>query len=419
MINQAGLPRSGKPACLLFYPYFQAYEDFVDSIRTTAGALHGGRQGGHPGDRRDDAQALTASSERITLIGLTHARRDFDLSPVEIGGQQLAVRQQTALEAPFASLLRFSIDGLPGRPRVLLVAPLSGHFATLLQGTLRTLLVDHDVYLTDWHNARDIAPAAGRFGLDEYVSYLIRFLESVGPGAHVVAVCQSAVAALAAVALMAEDAHPAQPRTLTLIAGPIDTRVSPTRANQLAMGHSLEWFSQSMTDTVPMRFAGAGRCVHPGFMQLGASMSMDVARHVDAFVRLCNDRMCGDHARADATVRHYQEYFTTMDLPAEFYLDTVGKIFQRHALARGELELAGRRVDPGAIRDTKLLTVEGQFDEVCPPGQTYAAHDLCASLRPADRACHVQRGVSHYGVFSGPLWETDIYPLVRDMTHRS
>lgn len=331
----------------------------------------------------------------------------------------MAVCQETVLEAPFASLLRFSVDELPDRPHVLLIAPLSGHFATLLQGTLRTLLVDHDVYLTDWHNARDIAVAAGRFGLDEYVSYLIRFLEAIGPGAHVVAVCQSAVAALAAVALMAEDAHPAQPRTLTLIAGPIDTRVSPTRANQLAMGHRLEWFSQSMTDTVPTRFAGAGRRVHPGFMQLGASMSMDVARHVEAFVRLCNDRMCGDHTRADATVRHYQEYFTTMDLPAEFYLDTVGKVFQRHALARGELELAGRRIDPSAIHGTKLLTVEGQFDEVCPPGQTYAAHDLCASLRPADRVCHVQRGASHYGVFSGPLWETGIYPLVREMTHRS
>lgn len=403
----------------MFYPYYQAYERLSDPVRAINGALNDGLVD----VRRDAAQgnalgAASATCELIALMGLTHARPKFDLQPVRLRGRDFAVRQETVSAGPFASLLRFSLDGLSGRPRVLLIAPLAGHFATLLRGTVRTLLADHEVFLTDWHNARDIAPASGRFGLDEYVSHLVRFLELAGPGAHVVAVCQSVVAALASVALMAEDDHPAQPRTLTLMAGPIDTRIHPTRINQFATGRSIEWFAQAMTDTVPAPFAGAGRRVHPGFLQLGASMSMDVAHHVEAFAGLYRDRVLGEHARADATKRHYQEYFATMDLPAEFYLDTVSKVFQQHALPRGEFDVGGRRVDAKAIRRTALLTIEGQDDRVCPPGQTHAAHELCSSLRPSARKRHVQPGASHYDVFSGPRWETDVYPLVRETTHQ-
>jgi polyhydroxyalkanoate depolymerase len=295
------------------------------------------------------------------------------------------------------------------------VAPLSGHFATLLRGTVRTLLPDHDVYITDWHNARDVSLAHGQFGLDEYVDHLIGFLEVIGTEAHVVAVCQPCVAVLATVAVMAQSGNPAQPRSMTLMAGPIDTRINPTKVNELAISRPIDWFERNLIATVPARFPGVGRRVYPGFVQLTAFMSMNLERHVKAHWDLYDQLANGDREKADATRSFYDEYFAVLDLPAEFYLQTVSTIFQEHALPLGKLEWRNERVEPAAIRRTALLTVEGEKDDICALGQTLAAHELCSGLRPYRKKHHMQAGVGHYGVFSGRRWENQIYPIVRNV----
>ena len=296
---------------------------------------------------------------------------------------------------------------------------MSGHFATLLRGTAQTLLSEHDVYITDWHNARDVALRHGSFGVDDFISHLIQFLEIIGPGAHIVAVCQPCVAVLAAVALMAEDDHPASPRSMTLMAGPIDTRVSPTEVNRLATSRPIDWFESCLIDIVPPRREGAWRRVYPGFTQLAAFMSMNLDRHIktqlDLFCHLAN----GEDAKAAAIRKFYDEYFAVMDLPAEFYLGTVRTIFQEHALPLGRLNWCGRRVDPRAIRRTALFTVEGERDDICGVGQTMAAQDLCSGLRPYLKHHHVQTGASHYGVFNGQRWARFIYPMLRSVIYAS
>jgi poly(3-hydroxybutyrate) depolymerase len=295
---------------------------------------------------------------------------------------------------------------------------MSGHFATLLRDTVRTLLADHDVYVTDWGNARDVSLWHGRFGLDQYVTHLISFLETMGPGAHVIAVCQPCVAALAAAAAMAQGGHPAQPRSMTLMAGPIDCRVNPTKVNELATGKPIDWFESRLITSVPLRYRGAFRRVYPGFLQLTAFMSMNLERHVKAFVELYNAIVAGEHEKAEGTRSFYREYFAVADLPAEFYLDTVRLVFQEYALARGELTYDGGRIEPAAIRGTALLTVEGERDDICSVGQTMAAHDLTPGIRPYLKQHHMQAGVGHYGVFSGRRWHNEIYPIVRDMIYQ-
>jgi poly(3-hydroxybutyrate) depolymerase len=280
---------------------------------------------------------------------------------------------------------------------------------------VRTMLPEHDVYLTDWHNVRDIPRRDGRFDVDDFIEHLITFFEVLGAGAHLIAVCQPCVAALAAVAIMAEDDHPALPRSVTLMAGPIDARVNPTKVNELATTHSLEWFAGHLIDLVPGRFLGARRLVYPGFLQLAAFMAMNPDRHLKSFHDLYNYRVKGERDKADALRKFYAEYFAVMDLPAEFYLQTISDVFQQHLLARGELRLRGRRVDPGAIRRTPLLTIEGEKDDICAVGQTLAAQELCRNLRPYRKRHYIQTGVGHYGVFSGRRWAGQIYPIVRDI----
>jgi len=296
----------------------------------------------------------------------------------------------------------------------MVVAPLSGHFATLLRATVKTMLVDHDVYITDWHNPRDVPLAKGRFGFDEYVLQLVEFLGALGPGAHMLAVCQPTVAALAAVSLMAQEGNAAQPVSLTLMAGPVDARQNPTKVNELASSKPMQYF-ENLISRVPSRFAGGSRRVYPGFVQLSAFMAMNLERHLDAFAGIYKARLRGDTAKAAATRTFYEEYFATMDLPAEFYLETVKKVFQDYELAKGELVVRGRRVEPKAIRRMALLTVEGERDDICAIGQTLAAQDLCSGVRPYLKRHHVQTGVGHYGVFSGKRWETGVYPQVRDV----
>ncbi|HVY08312.1 MAG TPA: polyhydroxyalkanoate depolymerase [Burkholderiales bacterium] len=362
---------------------------------------------------------LAAACEVFTLADVTHRRPAFGIDSVTVAGREVPVVEEAAHRTPFGTLLHFRKDVDSAQPRVLLVAPMSGHFATLLRETVRTMLADHDVYITDWHNARDIPLADGRFGLDEYVEHLITFLGVMGPGAHMVAICQPCVAALAAVAIMAEDGHAAAPLSLTLMAGPIDCRVSPTEVNKLATAKPIAWFEDNLIGIVPTRYPGALRQVSPGFLQLMAFMNMNLERHVNSFREFYDDLVKGDDEKANAKRRFYQEYFAVADLPAEFYLETVSLVFQEYALPRGQLEWRGRRIDPRAIRRTALLTVEGEKDDICALGQTLAAQDLCASLRQYMRTHYIQAGVGHYGVFSGKRWNNNIYPVVRDVIHVS
>jgi poly(3-hydroxybutyrate) depolymerase len=348
-------------------------------------------------------------------VAVTHRRPEFGIRTTTIGGETLAVTEEVADATPFATLLRFRKAGAPPQTPVLLVAPMSGHFATLLRPTVISMLPDYDVYITDWTNARDIPPAAGRFDLDSFTAHLMRFQRVLGAGGHMVAVCQPAVAALAATAVMAEANDPARPRSLTLIAGPIDTRVNPTQVNRLARARSLHWFERHLTARVPWPHAGAGRRVYPGFVQLAAFISMNPHRHIDAHLAQFRALVGDDTGFVAAHRRFYNEYGAVMDLPAEFYLDTVRRVFQDHDLPLGRLTWQGRALRLEAIHDTALLTVEGERDDICAVGQTSAALDLCVSIPAARKAAYVQDGAGHYGVFGGSRWNRAIYPRVRAM----
>jgi poly(3-hydroxybutyrate) depolymerase len=402
----------------LIYQAYQAQSDLMWPLRTLAGSAQPmlTRAASAPDDERA-LRKLAAACEVFLLASLTHDRPPFLLSAITAGGREIWVREEVAHRSAFGTLLHFRKEIAEPGPRVLIVAPMSGHFATLLRETARTMLADHDVYITDWHNARNIPLLAGSFGLDEYTEHIMQFLGVIGPGAHLMAICQPCVAALSAVALMAEDDHPAVPASLTLMAGPIDCRISPTEVNRLASDKPIEWFERNLISRVPLRYPGAMRRVYPGFLQLMAFMSMNLDRHLDSFRSLFHDLVRGDTEKANATKAFYEEYFAVCDLPAEFYLETVRLVFQEYALPLGKLEWRGRKVDPAAIRRTALLTVEGERDDICSLGQTLAAQDLCTSLRQFMRTHYVQAGAGHYGVFSGKRWNGSIYPVVRDAIH--
>ena len=360
--------------------------------------------------------------EVLARLRLTHTRPPFGINEIFLGEQRVAIREETILRLPFGTLQHFRKDSavsLPKQPPVLLAAPLSGHFATLLRDTVRTFLQDHDVFVTDWHNARDVSMRYGDFGLEEHIGYLMRFIATIGPGCHVVAVCQPCVAALAATALLAEDDHPAQPRSLTLMAGPVDCRVNPTRVNRLAESKPLGWFERNLISRVPQVHPGFLRRVYPGFLQLAAFMSMNLERHHQSLQLLSEYLAQGRLEQARPIQDFYDEYLAVNDLPAEFYLETVEKVFQNHELALGKLTWGRRKVDPAAIRRTALMTVEGERDDICSVGQTVAAQDLCRNIRPYLKSHHVQTGVGHYGVFSGRKWSQQIYPRVRDLIQAS
>jgi poly(3-hydroxybutyrate) depolymerase len=358
---------------------------------------------------------LAATYELWARAGLSHQRPAFGIASIRSGAHEVAVSEEAVHVTPFSTLLRFKKESAVSQPRVLLIAPMSGHFATLLRGTVRTLLPEHDVYITDWSNARDVGLRHGRFGFDDFIAHIIEFLKVLGPGAHVVAICQPAVAALAAVALMAEEDHPAVPRSMTLMAGPVDARVSPTKVNALATSHSIAWFERNLIARVPWRYAGALRRVYPGFMQLAGFMSMNLERHMRAQFDLFDHLVRRERQKAASIRTFYDEYFAVMDLPAEFYLETIRFVFQEYLLACGRLAWRGRPVDPKAIRRTALLTIEGEKDDICAVGQTLAAQELCSSLRPYLKRHYVQAGVGHYGVFNGRRWNNEIYPVLRNV----
>ena len=404
----------------MLYQAYQAHSDIMVPVRALANMAAssvGARLNGSL--RPSPLSNLTAAYELIARAGLTHARPPYGIDSVMVGNREVAVSEVAADRTPFGTLLHFKKDIDQAQPRVLLIAPLSGHFATLLRATVRTMLAEHDVYITDWHNARDVAVAEGRFGFDEYIGHIVRFLETMGPGAHLVAVCQPCVAALVAAAVMAQADNPAQPRSMTLMAGPIDTRVNPTKVNDLAKSKPMAWFEKNLIATVPPRYAGGGRRVYPGFVQLAAFMSMNIERHLKAHQELYENLARGEEAKAAATKAFYDEYFAVLDLTAEFYLETVKLVFQEHALPLGALSYQDQKVEPAAIRRTMLFTVEGEKDDICAVGQTLAAHDLCTSLRPYRKRHHMQAGVGHYGVFSGRTWQNQIYPMVKNVILQS
>ncbi len=400
----------------MLYLAYQAHADVMAPVRLLAASAWRAIGRPLPGANGDATlRNLTAAYELIARAGLTHRRPSFGIDSVKVGNREVAVNEELAEMTPFGTLLHFKKDVAQAQPRVLLVAPLSGHFSTLLRATVRTMLPEHDVYVTDWHNVRDVPLREGSFGFDDYVTHLIHFLEVIGPGAHVVAVCQPCVAALIAVAVMAQGRHAAQPSSMTLMAGPIDPRVNPTKVNKLAQRKPIEWFEKNLIATVPLRYAGAMRRVYPGFVQLAAFMSMNIDRHLKAHRDLYDNLVKGEIEKAQATKTFYDEYFAVLDLTAEFYLETVRLVFQEHALALGLVEYRGRKVEPRAIRRTMLLTVEGERDDICAIGQTAAAHDLCSGLRPYMKRHHMQTGVGHYGVFSGKSWENQIFPIVKNV----
>lgn len=399
----------------MLYLAYQTQADLMLPIRAFAQAgLHllGAFAGnGHSQTMRN----VTAAYELIARAGLTHSRPPYGIESVHVGNREVAVTEEALDVTPFGTLLHFKKDHAVSQPKVLVVAPLSGHFATLLRSLVRTMLPDHDVCITDWHNARNIGTEHGRFGYDEYVAHLMRWYEKLGNPVHTVAVCQPCVQVLTAASVMSQAGHPDRPRSMTLMAGPIDTRINPTKVNELAMGKSIDWFERNLIARVPLRYPGAGRRVYPGFMQLTAFMSMNMDRHRKAHLDLYEHLARGDHTRAKVTKDFYDEYFAVLDLTAEFYLETVQWIFQEARLAAGTLTFQGRKVEPAAIRRTALLTVEGEKDDICSLGQTAAAHDLCKGLKPYMKRHHMQAGVGHYGVFSGRRWEEQVYPIVRNV----
>ena len=359
------------------------------------------------------ARAIAAGGELLERATRSFSKPEFGLHSTVVDGRDVAVREEIVLQTPFCNLLRFRRDSGREDPKVMVVAPLSGHHATLLRDTLSQLLTDHDVYVTDWIDARLVPASEGPFDLDDYVELMQVFLRHIGPGVHAIGVCQPGVPLLAATALMSEDGDVAVPRTLTMMGAPIDTRVHPTQVDDLATSQPIARFEHSAVYAVPAGEPGAGRKVYPGFLQLAAFMSMNPSSHAQAHWKLLRDLIDGDQESAETHRHFYDNYFAVMDVPAEYYLMTVESVFQRHDLARGEMVWRGRKVRPGAIRDTALMTVEGENDDITATGQTFAAHALCTGI-PAERKRHyLQRDVGHYGVFSGRRWREEIYPLLR------
>ena len=398
----------------MMYDSYQKMADAGDVVRQFAENARMVLSAWSNGPFTSPLARMAAYYEVVALAGYTHDRPAFNIHDVEVRGEKRAVKQSDSLRTPFCQLLHFQKEGGADDPKVLLVAPMSGHFATLLRGTVKTLLRDHQVYITDWINPRNVKLDAGKFGLEEYTQHLIDFVNHIGEECHLVAVCQPTVSALAATAVMAMDGANIQPASLTLMAGPIDVRIAPNKVNQLANEKPYSWFRDNLIGVVPWKFEGRGRRVYPGFLQLSAFMSMNSERHSKAFVDLYNLRVEGETEKADAIKEFYKEYFAIMDMTADFYLETIDQVFQRCLLPKGEMMFKGRPIDMRAIRKTYLHTVECEKDDICSVGQTLAAQDLCSGLRPYMKVHHLQAGVGHYGVFNGKRWDTQVYPVVRN-----
>jgi poly(3-hydroxybutyrate) depolymerase len=360
---------------------------------------------------------IAAGAELFERMTRSYGKPVFGLQKTAVDGVPCTVREEVVWQRPFCSLLRFVREGAKLRapqPRLLIVAPMSGHYATLLRGTVEAFLPTHEVFITDWANARNVSLVAGGFDLDDYIVYLREMLALIGPGAHTIGVCQPAVPLIAAVALMEAEDHSDIPASMTLMGGPIDTRRSPTAVNLLAERRGVEWFRDNCLNVVPFPNAGFGRVVYPGFLQLSGFMAMNLDRHVSAHVDMFNNLVSGDGDSAEKHREFYDEYMAVMDLAAEYYMQTIETVFVEHSLPKGEMKHRGAPVDLKAIRRCALMTVEGENDDISGVGQTYAAQELCANI-PAELKVHyLQKDVGHYGVFNGSRFRALIAPRIVD-----
>lgn len=366
-------------------------------------------------------QRVSASYELMHRLLKEYEKPEFGIVSVEVEGKAVAVQQQVVIEKPFCRLLRFKrfsddvglLQKLKSDPTVLIVAPLSGHHSTLLRDTVRTMLRDHKVYITDWTDARMVPAELGSFHLDDYVQYIREFIEAIGPEVHVMSVCQPTVPVLGAISLMASAGEIA-PRSMIMMGGPIDARKSPTAVNNLAMNKSYEWFENNVIYRVPANYPGAGRRVYPGFLQHTGFVAMNPDRHLNSHYDYFLDLIRGDNDDAQAHRRFYDEYNAVLDMDAAYYLDTIRLVFQDFGLVNGTWTVRGNPVRPQDIERTALLTIEGELDDISGAGQTEAAHDLCAAIPQASKSHFVAEGAGHYGIFSGRRWREKIYPAVRD-----
>ncbi len=364
-------------------------------------------------------KSVAAACEVFEGVTRRYGKPEFGIEATEINGVAVPIEEEIVGHRPFGDLLHFKRDqsaaGPLNDPKVLIIAPMSGHYATLLRGTVRAMLPEHDVYITDWRDARNVPLVYGGFGFEDFVDYVVDFLRLLGPDTHVIAVCQPSVPALVATSVMARSEDPCQPLSLTLMGGPIDTRRNPTEVNELARSQSLDWFERNVISRVPFPHAGAMRKVYPGFIQLSGFMTMNLDRHVDAHWGLYQHLIEGDCDSVEQHRKFYEEYLAVMDLAGEFYLETVETVFQKHELPDRKLHHRGELVDCRLIKGTTLMTVEGEKDDICGIGQTEAAHDLCLGIPAKNHIHYEQPGVGHYGVFNGRRWRTEIQPRIAKM----
>ena len=359
--------------------------------------------------------AVASALEVFAHIYEERGKPEFAIEPVILDAKSYPVAEEVVLEKPFGNLRRFRREGLPDdAPKLLIVAPMSGHYASLLRGTVQRMVENQEVYISDWADAKLVPLSEGNFDLDDYIDYIIEFLRCIGEGTHMLAVCQPSVPAFAAAAVMGADKDPCRPATLTMMGGPVDTRASPTSVNDLAMGKPLSWFRNNVIATVPFNYPGSGRKVYPGFLQLAGFISMNLESHMMSHFEMFKHLTVGDQESADATKKFYDEYLSVCDMTAEFYLQTIEHVFQKHSLPKGEFVHRGTPIDPDAIRDTALLAIEGENDDISGIGQTRAALDLAEHLPLSKKKYHLARDVGHYGIFNGSKWRTRIAPVVEE-----
>lgn len=361
------------------------------------------------------APVIASALDVFAHAAAPRGKPSFDIESVTVDGTVFPITEAIVKHRPYGNLLRFSHPGLAAdAPKLLIVAPMSGHFATLLRGTVARMAERAEVYITDWADAKMVPVDAGRFDLDDYIDHVIGFLEFIGPNTHVMAVCQPSVPALAATAIMAAAGNPCRPASLTMMGGPVDTREAPTSVNDLAMQRPLSWFEHSVITTVPLLYPGAGRKVYPGFLQLAGFMAMNLGSHMMSHYHMFRHLVDGDGESADATKAFYEEYRSVADLPAEYYLQTIEHVFQRHSLPKGEFVHRGQRIDLTAITDTALLAIEGERDDISGIGQTKAALTIATGLSERKKRYFLAPEVGHYGIFNGSKWRTVIAPVVED-----
>ena len=358
------------------------------------------------------SKTFDAGAELIEDALKRRGKPDWEIHDCDIDGVRVPVTIDIAVETPFGNLVHFNRQTQKADPKVLLVAPMSGHFATLLRGTVRGLIDHHDVYVTDWADMAMTPLQHGEFSLDDYIALMLRFMRHLGPDLHVIAVCQPAPIVLSTIAVLAAESPDEAPRTMTLMGGPVDPAAAQTVVTELAEKRPYSWFKNNCISRVPLFYPGAGRQVYPGFLQISAFMAMNAGRHINAHIDMFRHLVEGDGESADAHRRFYDEYLAVMDIPAQFYLDTIDRVFQRRCIATGTMTWQGKKVDPAAITKTALLTIEGEMDDISAPGQTFAAHALCSGLAASAKEHYLQKQVGHYGIFNGRKWRQFILPRI-------